>query len=409
MERDVDRVVKWIREGAYERVGVQCPDHLLPEAPQFLAHISKKSDALLFILADTSFQTCCVDEVAAQHYGADAIIHIGDSCQSLPGVIPTIFVFDRRQPETFNVPATASYRGVLICDTEFHHCEREMLEKLGMRYVARPMIETVEVSRRRTRRKYPWYIVSPLWQLLLSRKPPTVCGRNIYCDDELTGLPNDPIFIYVGEPHSPLERRLLLRWGDVAEIYRQGTRLESDDLLAKRYGAVEAVRRCELFGLVLGVAAVEGVTAVCTRLERMLEKKGKKSVRLLLGKLSVSKLGNVPEIDCFVLISCPHHEALSARDYPKPIVCPFDVEVACEAREWSTEYKLDIAELLDDSIDWSSFDDEDALPTDIVSWQAGLIENRLRTWGGLESEPSKEPALVIKGQHGIASRYDKET
>lgn len=186
-------------------------------------------------------------------------------------------------------------------------------------------------------------------------------------------------------------------------------KIDSGALLAQRYGAIEACRRGETYGLICGVAAIDGVIAVCTRLEEILRKRGKKSVRLLLGKLNVAKLGNIPEIDCFILVSCPHHEALmDIKSFAKPVVTPFDIEVAFEAREWSTEYKLDIAELLEDPVDWSQFDDEEELPTDIVSWQAGLVENSLRTWGGLESETYKEPVLAIPGQHGIASGYDKE-
>ena len=40
--------------------------------------------------------SCCVDEVAAQHYNADAIIHFGRSCLSQPCKMPALFVFGRQ-------------------------------------------------------------------------------------------------------------------------------------------------------------------------------------------------------------------------------------------------------------------------------------------------------------------------
>lgn len=363
--------------------------------------------------------------MAAQHYGADAIVHLGDSCQSLPGVIPTFFVYPRKEfdierlkPVPDGVSSSSSSNsGVLICGTEYGHLEEQILKKFGLRYVARLHEEALTTVRTL---KFPWYIISPTWQRLLTKKYPTVCGRTIVdiIEKQYHNLPSNPIFWFVGDPDGPLGRRLLLRWGDEGYVYHcnhlldkeeYAVRIVGDDLLAKRYGAVEAARNGETYGLICGVAAIDGVTEVCDRLEIILRKKGKKSVRLLLGKINIAKLGNLPDIDVFVLISCPHHEVLSTTKLSnKPIVIPFDIEIAMDVREWTTEYKIDLPELLNDPIDWSQFDEDDELPTDIVSWQEGLVENRLRTWVGLDSEISKEPSKVIQGQHGIASEYDKD-
>lgn len=34
----------------------------------------------MYILGDTSYGSCCVDEIAAQHVNADSIIHFGHAC-----------------------------------------------------------------------------------------------------------------------------------------------------------------------------------------------------------------------------------------------------------------------------------------------------------------------------------------
>lgn len=208
------------------------------------------------------------------------------------------------------------------------------------------------------------------------------------------------MFIYVGSPDSSLERRLLLRWGKYGVATHEGVKREADSLLARRYAAVEAAKSSQFFGIIVGSVAVVGVTEVCSRLEKILEGSSKQYVRLLFGKLTVAKLGNVPEVDCFVLVSCPQHEALYSREYPKPIVTPFDIEVAYGTREWSDEYKLDLSDLLLDSVDC----DEENMTRDLLPNDCNLIDNRLRTWSGLE-EQSKAPALALRGQHGVASVY----
>lgn len=64
------------------QVALQFPDMLLPDAAEVAAHIEMHTNTPTFVMADTSYGSCCVDEVAAQHADADAIIHFGRSCLS---------------------------------------------------------------------------------------------------------------------------------------------------------------------------------------------------------------------------------------------------------------------------------------------------------------------------------------
>ena len=47
------------------------------------------------MLADTSYGSCCVDVVAAEHYDADSIIHFGHSCLSLVDKLSVFYVFEK--------------------------------------------------------------------------------------------------------------------------------------------------------------------------------------------------------------------------------------------------------------------------------------------------------------------------
>lgn len=57
-----------------------------------------------FILGDTSYGSCCVDEVAASHIDADAMIHFGPACLSRISRLPVFYVFPTR---TFNASILA--------------------------------------------------------------------------------------------------------------------------------------------------------------------------------------------------------------------------------------------------------------------------------------------------------------
>lgn len=65
---ELDRTTAAIKAGGYKRVALQFPDRLLPEAGEVATQLGdrlKSSGARTFVLGDTSFGSCCVDEVAA--------------------------------------------------------------------------------------------------------------------------------------------------------------------------------------------------------------------------------------------------------------------------------------------------------------------------------------------------------
>ena len=128
---EIERTVREIREGQWKRIALQFPDHMLGDAPRVYEHLSrglrkerKEQDSSvdeqngqplngtkattveddlstdlskariqeeltieekLFILGDTSYGACCVDEVAAEHVDADVVVHYGRSCLSPRG------------------------------------------------------------------------------------------------------------------------------------------------------------------------------------------------------------------------------------------------------------------------------------------------------------------------------------
>jgi diphthamide biosynthesis protein 2 len=79
---EIDRVVTRISEGGYKRIALQFPDEFLADAAAVSKKLVEKTGQDIFILADTSYGSCCVDEVAAEHVSADLIVHYGRSCLS---------------------------------------------------------------------------------------------------------------------------------------------------------------------------------------------------------------------------------------------------------------------------------------------------------------------------------------
>ena len=117
--------------------------------------------------------------------------------------------------------------------------------------------------------------------------------------------------------------------------------------LMKRYYAIERAKDAGVVGILVGTLGVADYLAIITQLKETVRRAGKKSYMFAMGKLNVAKLANFQEIDVFVLIACPENSLLEHGDFYKPVVTPFEMEVACNrGREWSEDYVTDFRDLL---------------------------------------------------------------
>jgi diphthamide biosynthesis protein 2 len=84
---DIADTVAYILAKRAVKVALQFPDELLHDATQVSRVLTSQTGLAghkikTFILADTSYGSCCVDQVAAEHVAADMIIHYGSACLS---------------------------------------------------------------------------------------------------------------------------------------------------------------------------------------------------------------------------------------------------------------------------------------------------------------------------------------
>ena len=134
---ELDATAAWVTAGGHTRVALQMPDDLLKDCVAVAAALerrcnvdgggggngtdadgggggagvdgggggdgagvgagaaSKAKAVKVFVLADTTFGSCCVDEVAAAHHDADCIVHFGRACMSPVSRLPARFVFNK--------------------------------------------------------------------------------------------------------------------------------------------------------------------------------------------------------------------------------------------------------------------------------------------------------------------------
>jgi len=84
-------------------------------------------------------------------------------------------------------------------------------------------------------------------------------------------------------------------------------------------------------------------------IRKILASHRKKSYTISVGKLNPSKLANFLEIECFVLVACPENSLIESREFFKPIITPYELEVALRQEiSWTGRYVLDFGQVLEE-------------------------------------------------------------
>eukprot|EP00929_Paragymnodinium_shiwhaense_P036017 TRINITY_DN19351_c0_g1_i1.p1 TRINITY_DN19351_c0_g1~~TRINITY_DN19351_c0_g1_i1.p1 ORF type:complete len:504 (-),score=77.47 TRINITY_DN19351_c0_g1_i1:273-1784(-) len=278
---ELDRVANWIVRGNYRRVAVQFPDELFADAPATLKGLRSRlpPSIKLFILGDCTYGSSNVDEVGAEHYAADSIVHIGPADGQHNGRLPVLFIFGRAPvtadalgekakadlkllPAHSNVAKPTSL--LLVCDVALQHAAgklcRALLAALGQPqatngarhtsgvFLTEPPCESeskscgrsskARLSVRRVDFRYGSLTLEDRWATSLGAlavaaaaqpEPLRICGREVRCWDAETEtaspgpriLPAEcGIVLCTSAADSMLERRLILRHSQVRPIYR---------------------------------------------------------------------------------------------------------------------------------------------------------------------------------------------
>lgn len=140
----------------------------------------------------------------------------------------------------------------------------------------------------------------------------------------------------------------------------------------RRRFLIEKCKDANTVGILICKLAGEQTKEIIKRLKQLCQVNGKKSYIISVGKPNIAKLANFPEvgitwfnnnifvqndikyyllkfqIDIYVMVACPENELYNNRDFYKPIVYPFELEVALNSNreQFFTCHITDYDELL---------------------------------------------------------------
>uniref|UniRef100_A0A914ZNC6 2-(3-amino-3-carboxypropyl)histidine synthase subunit 2 n=1 Tax=Parascaris univalens TaxID=6257 RepID=A0A914ZNC6_PARUN len=425
---EIDTTISKIIDGGYKRVALQFPDHFLRFAGSIAERIERESEAKIFILADTSYRSCCIDYLAAEHAKVDYLIHYGDACLSeRSNAIPVFYVFGnlsinrRAFIDALKAHSCAFSKNCLLLYDSIYADSASVLINIITEIVDSRLFHCKIVDRTRTP-------IAAEGRSIIS------LGRQI--ESEFVDVA-DVTVIFVGDEQSALLPLWLMTNINCTKVFSFSpltlessfSRSSTSKLLRKRLYLVEKVRDANTLALVVGTVGLDGHKEAIERTRELCKNAAKKLYVLSVGKVNVAKLSNfATDIDAFILLSCPFGVMLDTSDYYRPVVSLFEAEIALNpSKEWAAAagWTAEFGCFLSDSIGIPSDDDADMSlitgkvrsghsgqcgqrndKSDMVLYTAGDYFTD-RSWKGLDDSCSshQEVIKICEGRSGIASSY----
>lgn len=385
---EIQRCVQWIHKLGVSKVALQFPDELLVDAPDVALAIEMKSGTEIYILGDTSYGSCCIDEVTAEHVGADSLIHFGRACLTHHNRrLPVLYIYENLPVDkdafltAFSKTFKENNKVLVICDLRY----QQSLENLFNSLQFHPNVVLMELD------------IPQDQEVNSSNKGNlAVCGRKCTLPVD-SFLMEQWVGLYVGEEGFNLSNLMLTlnrctfySYNPKSHSLRAET-MNVNQQLMKRFFLIEKAKDALMIGILVATLGVANYLDIIERIKKMITAAGKKYYTFIVGKLNPAKLANFPEIDIYTLIACPENSLLDSRDFYRPIITPFELEVALNsARQWTGDYTTDFRQLLPGASHYIELESHKMEP------DVSLVSGRMRTLG-FEQEIQQDQ-VPIAGQ-----------
>ncbi|KAG6372073.1 putative diphthamide synthesis protein-domain-containing protein [Boletus reticuloceps] len=412
---EIERTAEIIVKGDYKRVALQFPDDLLHDAVPVYRLLKRNVGQAhdLYVLADTSYGNCCVDEVAAQHVDADLMVHYGHACMSKTSRLPVVYIFGRKPIDAEDCVQQLSQIFASVPDAGETVTKTVLVRhEVGYTYQAGDIVKLLrdKIGLSILYHEIPtWVDPAPVLNPL---EPGNETEAPASSDSQSRIDEDANIILYIGEESLTLTNLLMTHSSSQVYSYNpitKSSRLESERtnrLLMRRFAAVQKARDADVFGILVGTLGVASYLPLVSHLRKILVKAQKKSYTISVGKLNPAKLGNFMEIECFVLAACPENSVIESKEFYRPIITPYELEVALQAEgTWSGRYVLDFGRLLaeygsrNDTLNEQEDRDPDQ-PTFSLITGKYRHARRFGAPGLSDGDTSSPDTLVLRNQDG---------
>ncbi|PVH81386.1 diphthamide biosynthesis protein [Cadophora sp. DSE1049] len=343
-----------------------------------------------YILADTSYGSCCVDEIAAEHVAADVVIHYGRSCLSPTTRLPVIYIYTS-QPLSLPLAISSFIQ-------TFPDREEKVLLMADITY-------QIHIPR----------LVDALWEKGYTnlvapevvRDPGSVVPNRLVEEDVKERLWEYKLW-HVAEPPKALLLTLASR---VKEMYiyptdspqtsttadgptPQAILANTSMLLRRRYALLTTLSTAPILGILINTLSVSDHLSALSSLRELIARAGKKSYTFVVGKVNAAKLANFSEIGGWVVVGCWESSLIEGGEFYKGVVTPFELGVALkgQGRGWDGSWRGDFGGL-PDPLSMKDDSDKEEMEEEERNGEDGANGEKQGGDGDEDSESESEPPV----------------
>lgn len=342
-------------------IALQVPEGLKMQALEMMDSIETETSAKVILAADPCYGACDLVHDKMQMMGVELVAHMGHSQMNIDSGMPTQFIdvtYDG-DPELKPVLAYLEAHRAMARERMHNQPAPEALSeedaqdrfmdavgrlapltgtKLGLVGSIQHLHLLPDFHDRLEEAGFEVEI--PIGGARLSF-PGQVLGCNYSGDDDSIGhylflgsgdFHPIGLVLHTGKPLAMLDPYT----GDAEEMSLE--RIER--ILRQRFGLIMASGEAQRFGILIGEKPGQMRRSLALRMKRLLEKHGKKGYLLALEHVGPDLIDFYP-VDAFVNTACPRIAIDDAVRYQKPLITPFELEVALGEKKWETGYQFD--------------------------------------------------------------------
>lgn len=374
---EVARTIKEIREHGWRRIALQFPDEMLPhsarvyqllarglrsadfkpapksrdtssqpriaeDADQGLLQLSLDSNSgpvKLTILADSSYGSCCVDEIAGEHVDADAVVHYGRACLSPTARLPVIHVYTKRDLDY--IQALKSFQSA------FSERTAKVIVTADMPYTSHVQPLCTQLAELGYESIFAASIIHEPSSLIPNRTVPTSVAEN-------PATLKDWHLFHIAEPPTSLLLTMTSRMASVivhptSRSLATSSAKSTSLLLRRRYALITSLATVPIWGILINTLSVKNYLSMITHVQQLISDAGRKSYLFVVGKINAAKVANFSEIGGWVVVGCWESSLIDSKEFYKPIITPCELELALkpdDSRVWTGEWRSDFEGVL---------------------------------------------------------------
>ncbi|KAK3011132.1 hypothetical protein RJ639_012857 [Escallonia herrerae] len=377
---EIIRVANFIRSGNFTRVALQFPDELLKDSTKVVSELREKlcsseqpctqgnGDVKLYVMADTTYGSCCVDEVGASHINADCVIHFGQTCLSPTSNLPALYIFGKSSISASSCAksmcsfALTSGKPILILfGLEYAHAIDDIKESA--------VAESINLCGSTSQLQLHFAdvmcsVVNPSEGHLRvgSCASHDGCSNAVDTRYSIGGLTwsvpggqkiEDYSLFWIGSDNPAFANVVLTFNGceivryDATEDYMMTDFSQQRRILKRRYYLVEKAKDADIVGILVGTLGVAGYLHMIHQMKELITAAGKKAYTLVMGRPNPAKLANFPECDVFIYVSCAQTALLDSKEFLAPVITPFEALLAFNrGSQWTGAYVMEFRDLI---------------------------------------------------------------